>query len=85
MPDEHDHSRITADRADRALIEQAAAQLRHQAILAAYAGLEHKELAFGLALVLDEIGRHWRDLDEQFRGRILDGCRLVLGDPSSSV
>ena len=33
-------------RADRAIVEQAAAHLRRQAIVAAYAGLEHKELAF---------------------------------------
>ena len=72
-------------RADRAIVEQAAAQLRQQAILAAYAGLEHKELAFGLALILDELARHWRDLDEQLRARLLAGCRSMLGQtvPSS--
>ena len=36
-------------RADRAVVEQAATHLRHLAITAAYAGLEHKELAFALA------------------------------------
>jgi hypothetical protein len=37
-------------RADQALVEQAAKELRHQAILAAYAGMGHKELAFAMAL-----------------------------------
>jgi hypothetical protein len=39
MPDEHDRSRIDVDRADRALIEQAAAPLRQGAIRAGYAGI----------------------------------------------
>jgi hypothetical protein len=55
MPDEHDRSGIEVDRADRQVIEQAAAQLRHGAIRAGYAGLEHKHIAFALALVLDEL------------------------------
>ena len=61
MPDEHDRSKIEADRADRQVIEQAAAQLRTDAIRAGYAGLERKKLAFGLALILDELARHFRD------------------------
>ena len=71
-------------RADRAIVEQAAAHLRQQAILAAYAGLEHKELAFGLALILDELARPWRDLDEQLRARLLAGCRSLLGHTAPS-
>ena len=62
MPDEHDCSGIEADRADRALIQRAAARLRHGAIRAGYAGVEHKHVAFALALVLDELALHWRDL-----------------------
>ena len=46
MPDQHERSQIEVDRADRVLIQQAAARLRHGAILAGYAGLEHKEFAF---------------------------------------
>jgi hypothetical protein len=38
-------------RADRRVVEQAAAQLRHGAIVAGYAGVEHKHIAFALALV----------------------------------
>jgi hypothetical protein len=41
--------------ADGDVVEQADAHPRHHAILAAYAGLERRELAFGLALILDEI------------------------------
>jgi len=39
-------------RADRGVVEQAAAQLRHRAIMAGYGGLEHKDVAFALALIL---------------------------------
>jgi hypothetical protein len=39
MPDEHDRSRIDVDRADRQVIEQAAARLWQGAIRAGYAGL----------------------------------------------
>ena len=79
MHDERDRSQVEQDRADRQVIEQAAAQLRQGAIRAGYAGMEHKHFTFGLASILDELARHWRDLDEQLRGRVLDGCRSVLG------
>jgi hypothetical protein len=71
MPDEHERSRIEVDGADRALIEQAAAQLRHGAIRAGYAGMEHKHLAFALALILDELARHLRDLRPEVRAATL--------------
>ena len=58
---------------------QAAEHLRHSAIRATYAGMERKELAFALALILDELARHLRDLDEQLRVHILDSCRAMLG------
>ena len=65
--------------ADRRVVEQAAAYLRHRAILDAYAGLEHKHLAFALALVLDEVARHFRDLDDPLRSVMIQHCREVLG------
>ena len=38
------------------VVEQAAARLRHRAILnSRYAGLEHRHVAFGLTLISDEI------------------------------
>jgi flagellar motility protein MotE (MotC chaperone) len=79
MPDEYDRRQIEVDRADRQVIEQAAAQLRYGAILDGYAGMPDKHIAFALALILDEIARHFRDLDEDLRARILDGCGRVLG------
>ena len=80
LPSEHDRSRIDVDRADRALIEQAAAQLRHGAIRAGYAGMEHKHLAFALALVLDELARHLRELHPDVRAQTLHGARTLLGE-----
>ena len=67
-------------RADRRVVEQAAAHLRHGAIVAGYAGMEHKHVAFALASILDEIARHFRDLDEQLRGHVLNCCRQMLGE-----
>jgi hypothetical protein len=59
-------------KADRAVVAQAA-HLRHQSLLAGCASLQHKELAFGLALILDEIASHWRDLDDELRQRVVEG------------
>jgi hypothetical protein len=69
MPDQQDRRQIAIDRADRALIEQAAAQLRQGAIRAGYAGIPGQHFAFGLALVLDELALHLRDLDAELRAR----------------
>jgi hypothetical protein len=77
--DERDRRRVAQDRADRQLIEQAAAQLRRGAILAGYAGMEHKHLAFALALVLDELARHVRDLRPEVREPAVRGARMLLG------
>jgi hypothetical protein len=65
-------------RADQALVEQAAKELRHQAILAAYAGMGHKELPFAMALMLDELARHLRDLDDELRAQVLTGARMLI-------
>ena len=64
-------------RAEQQLVEQSAARLRHRAILAAYAGLERKELAFALALILDELARHLRDLDGELRDSVVEVCRRM--------
>ena len=66
------------------IVQQAAAHLREQAILAGYAGLQHKELAFGLALIFDELARHYRGLDEQLCASNLDGCGSLLDRPVES-
>ena len=80
MPDEHDRRQIEVDRADRRMIEQAAAQLRHRAIVAGYAGLPDKHFAFALALVLDELARHVRDLHAEVRAQTLHGAGMLLNE-----
>ena len=48
--DERDRRQVEPDRADRQVIEQAAAQLRLGAIVAGYAGMEHKHVGVRRAL-----------------------------------
>jgi hypothetical protein len=79
MPEQYDRSQIEVDRADRRVIQQAAAQLRHGAIMAGYAGLPHKHLAFALALLLDELALHVRDLRPEVRAEAVRGARMLLG------
>ena len=47
--------RVAARRADRDVIERAAARLRSDAIRSGYAGLQHQHIAFALALILSLI------------------------------
>jgi hypothetical protein len=58
-------------RADREVIERAAAALRGEAIRQGYAGLQHPAAAFGFALLLDELARHLRELDDELRQRVV--------------
>ena len=76
--------RVAALRADRDIIERAAARLRSDAIRSGYAGLEHKHIAFGLALILDELARHVADLDKAVRWQAVQSCRLLLGEQLDS-
>ena len=69
--------RTAALRADRSVIERAAARLRSDAIRSGYAGLQHQHVAFGLALVLDELARHLADLDRAVRWQAVQSCRLL--------
>jgi hypothetical protein len=88
FPRRHDRRAVPGDamsnieiiRADKMVIERAAADLRHRAILAAYSGLDSKHYAFALALVLDELARHARDVDDGVRSRIVQACRAMLGE-----
>ena len=43
-------------------------------------GIEHKHVAFGLALVLDELARHVRDLRPEVRAQAVQGGRMLLGE-----
>jgi len=70
--------RMAALRADRELIERAAARLRSDAIRSGYAGLQHQHVAFGLALILDELARHLPDLDEAVRTEVEQSVRRVV-------
>ena len=81
MHDEQAGQRIEQDRADRRVIDQAAAELRSGAIRAGYAGVEHKHVAFALAMVLDELARHVRDLRPEVRVQVVCGARMLLARP----
>jgi hypothetical protein len=71
-------------RNDRELLDRAAAWLRHDAITSGYAGLQHKHVAFGLALILDELARHLPDLDDAVRWQAVQSCRQLLGEQLDS-
>jgi heterodisulfide reductase subunit C len=58
-----------AYRVDRNVIERAARALRDYAIRDGYSGSEQPARAFSLALLVDELGRHVRDLDDELRPR----------------
>lgn len=77
---DRDRQQVERDRADRQRIEQAAAALRSRAIQDAYAGGTSKHLAFALALILDELARHVRDLRPEVRAQTLCGVRTLLDE-----
>jgi hypothetical protein len=66
-------------RADRALIERAAARVRADAIAAGYQGRPRQDLAFALALLLDELARHVRDLDGTLRVQVMAAASTLAG------
>jgi hypothetical protein len=43
-------------------------------------GIERKDIASGLALILDEIARHRRDIDDDGRRRLVEACVRVLNE-----
>ena len=49
-------------RRERETIDTAARALRSTAIADGYAGLQHKAVAFGFALILDELSGHWAQI-----------------------
>ena len=79
MPSDHDQTAAT--RADRDVIERAARALRDLAIRDGYSGSEQPARAFSLALLLDEIGRHVRDLDNELGPAVVQCCRMLLREP----
>jgi hypothetical protein len=81
--DEQDRRQVEQNRADRQVIEQAAAQLRQGAIRAGYAGIPGQHFAFALALVL-LLARHVRDLRREVCEQTLRGARMLLGETMPS-
>lgn len=79
------NERTAALRADRSVIERAATRLRSEAIRSGYAGLQHQHIAFALALILDELGRHLADIDRAVRWQTVQSCRLLLGEQPDAV
>ena len=79
------HERRTIElRADRDVLDRAAARLRSDAIRAGYAGLQHQHIAFALALILDELARHLASLDRAVRWQAVQSCRVLLGEQLDS-
>jgi hypothetical protein len=64
-------------RHERETIDTAARALRSTAIADGYAGLQHKAVAFGFALILDELSRHWAQMSDEVRRAALD-CYTAL-------
>jgi hypothetical protein len=42
--------------------------------------MEHKHFVFALALILDKLARHLRDLRPEVRAQAVRGARMLLGD-----
>jgi hypothetical protein len=75
-------------RRERETIDTAARALRSTAIADGYAGLQHKAVAFGFALILDELSRHWAQMSDEVRRAALDcyttlAADLVGNDPDT--
>jgi hypothetical protein len=79
MPDPIDHLR-----ADREVIESAARALRDIAIADNYGDGAQPARAFAVALTLDELALHLRDLDYDLRGVVVQQCRAIIGRTSES-
>jgi hypothetical protein len=77
--------RIEVDQADRQVIDQAS-HLRRGAIADGYAGLNNKHVAFGVALLLDELRLRLRRQTGRANKSAhrppaqLDGCYLAYGN-----
>lgn len=77
---EYQHRRWAAVKADRELIDRAAAFLRREAIRDTYAGMRNRHVTFALASILDVLSRHLPDLDDGVRRQVVQSCRELLGE-----
>src|SRR5690349_17603390 len=75
----HERDRYAQLRADQALIDRAAAQLRHQAVQDEYRGLRNPEHAYGCASILDVIALDLPRMPESVRSRAVEISRGWLG------
>jgi len=69
---------VSKAKAERDLVDQAAAWLRRAAIEDGYAGFRRGRVAFAMAAVLDMLALHWTDLPERLRGQVGSTCREVI-------
>jgi hypothetical protein len=65
------------------VIEQAAARLRHFAIVDGYAGMEYKHVVLGMAPIFDELARHIRELHSEVRRQVVESARSIVEGPTS--
>lgn len=77
------HVDVEQLRADRAAIEHAARNLRDLTIADQYAGLAQPVKGFALVLMLDELGRHARDLNDDVRRQAVESARTLVNDRSA--
>ena len=81
--DRHRYERL---KADREIVDRAAAYLRHHARQDQYAGILHRpEVAFGLATVLDEVSRQLGEVNGGIRAETVRACRQLLGLPAAAA
>lgn len=74
----HTSSPTDRQRADRDVIQRAARMLRDHTIRGAYAGLTQPSRGFAIALTLDGLARHVRDLDSELRGAVVVHCHTIV-------
>lgn len=66
-------------RADRELIDHAAARLRHLAVQDEYRGQRYPEHAYGLASILDTISLDLTDMPDSIRTAAVRTASVLLG------
>jgi hypothetical protein len=68
-------------RHEREQIDAGARALRSRAIADGYRRLGRKEVAFGFALVLDELALHLGPLSDEVRAAAVDCCETLTARP----
>jgi hypothetical protein len=68
----------TDAQADREIIREAAAAVRHTAAQDQYRGEEQPTAGFAMALLLDELALHATSLPDALRTAVADHCRTIV-------